>query len=75
MLVCFFPFVNLPYKFVKINSLAFTMLAYLIAIRETQPFYIALEFHKSYVDFDDFSELTKRRKTTPEYEKKVQAEV
>lgn len=46
-----------------------------MAIRETQPFYIALEFHKSYVDFDDFSELTKWRKTSPEYEMKVQAEV
>jgi len=56
-------------------SLALFYAAYFIAKHETYPFYLAMEFNKSYVHLEDFSSISQLKKNSPEHEAKVAQEI
>ena len=52
-----------------------TFFSYLVALKYTNSFFVALEFHKSYVGLNDLKEITSKRKNSKEYEEKVNLEI
>jgi len=50
-------------------------MSYLVTVKYTNSFFLALEFHKSYVGLNDLSEITSKRKNSKEYEEKVNLEL